>query len=345
MRMLSLLAKAGLIAAASAAMTGGAWAQSVVLRMSTHLPANSLIVKEFFEPWAKRVNDEGEGVLRIRLEYGPTLSNFGNSFDRVNSDVVQIGWMLPVLVGGRFPLAEATALPYGEHDLSAVLSPSFWQLLQTSALQKEFAQVVPLWVGVATGSPIHFSKPVKAYDDYSGLTINITGSRFQSEAISLLGGTPASFATEELFEALQRGTIRGAITSWSGFGAFRLGEVAKYHLEVPLGGNPHIFFMSRAKFDSLPEKARAILVKNTGKEQSRAFGAFLDREAALHRDKVVGAKDHEIVRLDAGQSAAFRQKLQPLIARWSAEHPERPATIEAFKTLVAEEAKASGAVK
>ena len=70
----------------------------------------------FFNSWAQRVNDQSGGTLKIEVRDGTSLANFGNSYDRVNADVVQIGWVQPAFVAGKFPLSEMTNLPFMTDD-------------------------------------------------------------------------------------------------------------------------------------------------------------------------------------------------------------------------------------
>ena len=43
-----------------------------------------------------------------------TLANFGNVYERVQDDVVQIGWAIHQVVAGKFPLSEVAGLPFVE---------------------------------------------------------------------------------------------------------------------------------------------------------------------------------------------------------------------------------------
>src|ERR1700754_378972 len=71
---------------------------------------------QFFNSWAQRVNEKSGGALKIEVRDGTALANFGNAYDRVLSDVIQIGWVQPAFIAGKFPLAEVTNLPFMTDD-------------------------------------------------------------------------------------------------------------------------------------------------------------------------------------------------------------------------------------
>ncbi len=116
-------------------------------------------------------------------------------------------------------------------------------------------------------------KPLKSDTDLSGLKLRVAG-KVPSQIVEKMNGTPVSMTAESIYEALQRGTIDGMVTSWAAFEPYKFQEVAFYHVEVPIGSNPSMFMMSRKKYDPLPPAARKAITDNTGE-------AFV-REAAKH---------------------------------------------------------------
>jgi TRAP-type C4-dicarboxylate transport system substrate-binding protein len=111
-------------------------AQETRLLFTSQSPAGSRNVAWFTE-WAKRVNAQSAGTLRIEVkEIGP-LANFGNAYSRVLDDVVQIGWAPHPLVGGKFPLSEVAGLPFMADD-SEKAGVALWRLYKSGALDAEY---------------------------------------------------------------------------------------------------------------------------------------------------------------------------------------------------------------
>ena len=89
-----LLAGAVLVAAAlGGPATGVALAQQVTLKLHHFVPAQSNQQKYWFEPWAKKLEQESGG--RLKVEIYPSMQLGGKQpqlYDQVKDGVVDIAW-------------------------------------------------------------------------------------------------------------------------------------------------------------------------------------------------------------------------------------------------------------
>ena len=310
--------KAALAAAAIVASTAAATAQETRLLFTSQSPAGSRNVA-WFTAWAQRVNAQSAGTLKIEVkEIGP-LANFGNAYNRVLDDVVQIGWAPHPLIGGKFPLSEVAGLPFMADD-SEKAGVALWRLYKSGALDAEYGEVIPIWLGMFPQNQVHFRRPVKSFNDLRGLKVS-SSSRIQGQLTAKLNGAPISLQTGDVYEALQRGTVDGAMLSWAAFAPYKLAEVTAYHVEGPIGAWTHMFFMSRAKWNALPAAAKKALEANGGEAQSRAWGKYLDGEFATQRSAVAKMANHTIVQLNPQQRDAWRTAAAPVIDEWKKSRP------------------------
>ncbi len=174
----------------------------------------------FYSNWANRVNEQSNGKLKIEVRDGETLANFITAYDRVNDDVVQIGWIIHSLVGNRFPLSDVSSLPFlGDNNVGC--SVASWRLYKSGLLDNEYKDIVPIWFGCLTTTYLHWAKEPKQIDDLGGAKFRVNG-KIPAQAVQLLGGTPISMTGGEMYEALQRGTVDGVATSWAGFEPYKL---------------------------------------------------------------------------------------------------------------------------
>lgn len=288
----------------------------------------------FFNAWAQRVNDASQGTLKIEVRDGATLANFGNSYDRTINDVVQIGWIQHAFVAGKFPLSEISNLPFMSDD-NATCSVTLRRLYKSGLLDSEYTDVVPIWFGCLGQTGMHFAKPIRSNDNLGGLKLRVAG-KVPSQLVERMGGTPVSMAAENMYESLQRGTIDGAVTSWSAFEPYKLLEVSFYHLEVPVGSTPSMFAMSKKRFDALPEAARKALIDNGGEAQSRAFGIHIANQGERSRQPAAASDKHKIVQLDAAQQKVWEEKVAVIRNEWAKERAGGDKAIEAFQSLYAQ---------
>ena len=80
-----------LLAVLVALIRGVAPAQEVTLTLATLDPPPTPLNTQELHPWADRVNAQGKGVVQIVVRDGSEIANQQNIYDRVMSDVVQIG--------------------------------------------------------------------------------------------------------------------------------------------------------------------------------------------------------------------------------------------------------------
>ena len=287
----------------------------------------------FFNAWAQRVNDQSGGALKIDVRDGVTLANFGNSYDRVLADVVQIGWVQPAFVAGKFPLAEITNLPFTtDNDINC--SVALWRFYKSPVMQAELKDVVPIWASCLAQTGVHFVKPLRSDVDLSGLKLRVAG-KIPSQIVEHMGGQPVSMTAEALYESLQRGTIDGAVTSWAAFEPYKLQEVAFYHVEVPIGSTPSMFVMSRKKYDSLSPEARKVLDANSGEGITRDAAKHFQAQALRARSTVAALDTHKIVTPPQAQLAVWQEKLNPIRTEWAKERAGADKAIETFRDIYA----------
>lgn len=273
----------------------------------------------FFNSWAQKVNEQSKGAVRIEVRDGETLANMMTAYDRVSDDVVQIGWIFHSLVGNRFPLSDVSSLPFIGDD-NVACSAASWRLYASGLLDAEYKDLMPIWFGCLTTNYLHWAKEPKSYDDLGGLKFRVSG-KIPAKAIELLGGTPVSLAPGEMYEALQRGTVDGLVTTWAGFEPYKLAEVTTTHLEVPLGGIPSMHFMSKKKFESLPKDVQDVIRANSGEEASRAAGAYFASAAARARAPVAASDKQKIVKLTPEQLESWKKKVAAVTESWIKERP------------------------
>ena len=222
-------------------------------------------------------------------------------------------------------------LPFVEDGFTRA-SLSLQRLVKTGLLNNEYKDVVPLVFSVFGPSQLHFSRQPRSIDDLSGLKIGVTG-RAPSQLVGALGGTPISMQPGEFYEALQRRTIDGAITSWAAFAPYKLQEVTTYHVETLLGQGTSMFFMAKKKYDALPESARKLLAANSDEATTLAFSKHFDNQWLDLRKPVAESDKQTIVQLSPEQTAKWRAKAEPLLLEWAKSRTDGDQALIKYREL------------
>jgi TRAP-type transport system periplasmic protein len=314
--------------------TAAASADEINLIFATGSPAGSEVSEEFFRPFSEKLNAAGKDVLHVDFREGSAISDPAKAYDRVTSDAIQIGFMLPNLVAGKFPRTQVVTLPYVAGNLSEYSSPALWRLYEHGPLAKEYDEVRVLAISTISQASIHMSKPLAGPTALAGNKIMVT-SKTAADVITRLGGAPISLPPFQVYEALMRHTVDGTVTGWPSFQPFKLIEVTTYHIDAPIGSSIAVVFMAKRKYDALPEAAREIIDANSGEATSREFGRMWDRVAERARELIKKTAGQQLVAPSAAEAGEMKKKTAPVVDDWLASTPDGADTLDQFNAALA----------
>jgi TRAP-type C4-dicarboxylate transport system substrate-binding protein len=304
-------------------------AQTVTLKLNSPAPPRSYLHANVFEPWAKAVEADSDGTLKIQLFYGGTLGNFGVTYDRVVDGVADIGFILSAITGGKFKQQDVAALPFETRN-SNESAQALWNIYQKGVTASEFGPVRPLGIWTFPNSALHTKEPIKSMDDLEGKKI-IASNLIAAKIATALGATPVTLRPDEVYQAISRGTADASLMPFTGMITFKIHEVARYHLNAALGSDAAMLIINKKSYDALPPKARAALDKHSGLALSQKLGAATQAE---------WQRAHTIVKanvttLTPAQEAQWKAVLEPIAKEWAQTAPDGAKVLAAFRTEVA----------
>ena len=326
-----MLTRSLLGAAAAVLIAAPVAAQTVTLKLNSPAPPRSYLHSGVFGPWAKAVEADSGGTLKIELFYGGTLGGFPVTYDRVIDGVADIGFILTSMAGGKLKQQDVASLPY-ETDTSTEAAVALWNLFEKGVTAPEFSQVKPLGIWVFPNAALHSNKPVKTLDDVKGLKI-IAGNLSAAKIATALGGTPVTFRPDQAYQAVSRGTVDAVLMPFTGMAVFKVNEVTKFHLDEALGSDSALFFMNKQKYASLPAKAKAAIDKHSYITLARKLGQKTTEEWLRTRNIV---KD-SITKLSDAERQRWHQALAPVAKEWAQATPGGDKVLQAFRAEVAAE--------
>lgn len=327
--MKAVLLAAGLLAA----VIQNAYADPTVLRFAPGQNAGSFS-DDFYTSWAKKVSDASNGALKIDLREGMAIANVQNMYDRVMSDVIQIGFVLYNYVQGKFPYSEVGALPNTAPNAEQG-SAALWRLYQSGALNAEYDQAKPLFVLALPQSLVHLRAAPKSLKDLTGERL-VAPTQMTALTAKYMGAQPITLSSPEAYEAINRGTADGTILSWNVYFLFKIGEVTHYHIDQSMGTAAGMIFMSKKVYDGLPPDAKKALDENSGEAVSRAFGKLWDDDNNRNREIAKQDPKQTVVTLDPATKAEWAKRLDGAIAEWTQSRPGVDKVLAQYKQLLAE---------
>jgi TRAP-type transport system periplasmic protein len=311
-------------------------ADPVVLRFAPGQapPLSPTDVPNFYRQWAERVTSDSKGALKIDLREGMAIATSVNMYDRVTTDVVQIGFVLFNYVEGKFPLTEVAALP-NTADTAAHGSRALWRIYQSGMLDSEFNEVRPLMLIALPQSLVHLRAAAKSLEDLTGQRI-VGPTQMTGLAAKYMGAQTISLPSNAAYEAINRGTADGTILSWNVFFTFKIGEVTHYHIDQSMGTAAGMIFMTRKVYDGLPADAKAAIDKNSGEEASAEFAGWWDRDNANNREIAKKDPTQTVVNLSPELAAKWAKRLDDADAEWMQSRPGVDKALAQYKRYLAD---------
>ncbi len=255
------------------------------------------------------------------------------------SGAADIGWALPHAAPGKFVKSSIIELPFG-YEKGEFGAVAFWRIYQSGLIASDYKGVklfgLTAWPAAAIQTK---SAKITKLETLKGLKLRVSG-KLQADTVLALGATPVQVPVDQIYQAIDKGVIAGAWASLTATRAFRLTEVAKYYLDVPLNGAGGMLVMSQATFDKLPDKAKAAFDKHSGLALSRALGVSNDGEVVRVKE-LIGklakeGKGHEIYGLSDAELARWKDKVEPVAAAWAKRVPNGQAILKGFRQAVAD---------
>jgi TRAP-type transport system periplasmic protein len=328
--MLRTIVATGLALAALASTA----AQAVDLRFGFPAPPQSLVNQWGITPWVEDIKKDSNGALDIKVIPGPTLGTFGNIYDRTANGVADISFGIFSPLSARFPKTEVATVPFvAETPKEAALG--LWRLYEQGLIADEFKDVKVLGL-FAFGTPaFHMKdKEITRIDQIRGMKIS-AASRMESDVLALFGAAPQSAEPTEVYQGISRGLYEGILIPWSAFLTFKLAEVSKYHLDLPLGASGAFVAMNKNAYAKLPAAERAVLDKHSGEALSRRMGDAINRQDAFAREGARKLGNHTFHNISDEDRKIWAPKLQPVIDQWARNTPNGEAVLAAFRKEVA----------
>jgi TRAP-type C4-dicarboxylate transport system substrate-binding protein len=326
--------RGGLVAVVAALGMAGlgaaAQAEPVKFVFATGIPPQSPIVKDVMEPWAAAANAASEGEYEIEVANGFALANNTNMIDRVKAGVVDIGFALHGASGLPFDKTMVVSLPMIVTD-PVRASDALWTLYEDGVIADEYPGMKVIGLVALPIQGISSSKPVESLDDISGMKIRAV-DKVAADTVTALGASPIALPTNEVYQALDRGVVDGAVVNWLMVGAFNVGEVAQYHQRgVPLGAVPSFFIMNEASYAKLSPKGKELFDKHIGAYLSKFAGEGQAELAERIEKGLLSKSDQHVVELSDEQRQQWEEKLQPVIDQWVERTPNGAEVLADFQ--------------
>jgi TRAP-type C4-dicarboxylate transport system substrate-binding protein len=289
-----------LLAASALLRATGAHAATRTLKISHQFPGGTLEQGDFRDRLARRfaaeVQKRTNNELAFEIYPGSSLMKTVAQFSALRRGALDMTIYPLAYAGGEVPEVNIGLMPClvttYEQGLAWKTQPIGQELV--NLLDKRGVKIIT-WVWQAGGTASRVT-PIVQPDDVKGQKIR-GGSREMDLMLKAAGGIISSVPSNEIYAAMQTGSLDAAVTSSTSIISFRLEEIAK---AVTTGRTGSFWFMfepllmSKQVFDSLPaEQQKAITDVGTEMEAFALQAARADDDelASVFAKAGVTARD------------------------------------------------------
>jgi TRAP-type C4-dicarboxylate transport system substrate-binding protein len=307
-RFLKVIAKVLGLALVLGIMTPPALAAQEIKLTYANFPPAQTFPSVQMERWAKEVEKRTNGKVKVQTFPGGTLLPAKNIFDGVISGTADIGNFAMSYQPGRFPVSEAVDLPLGFQS-AKVASLVLYDLIEKYR-PKEFEKVKIITLFTCPPNDLMTSKPVRSLADLKGMELRVSGTG--AEVIKRLGGIPIAMPMSDTPEAIQKGIVKGIVSSLETLKDFNYAAYCPYATEANLFVVSFAVVMNREKWESLPADVKKV-IDDMRREQAEWTGDYVDRHV---KESLAWSKDkynHQVFQLSQKDRMETQKLVQPML--------------------------------
>lgn len=250
--------------------------ETTVLRFSHFYPATADVNKEIFEPWARKIEEDSNGRLKVEVYPSATLSKADTAYESTVKGTIDIGSQVQGYTSGRFPLTQIAELP-GLSNSSTQTGCMLQTLYENGTISSEYEDSHLLFMFATGPGTLHTTnKLIRTPEDMKGMRIR-RPSAVAGDIIESMGASPVGLPANDIYTSLQRGVVDGLSFPWEAITTFKLDELTKYHTNIPFYSSALMMTMNKDKYESLPDDLKKVIDDNSGMALTKKVGKMWDK--------------------------------------------------------------------
>ncbi len=289
------------------AVRAPATAAPITLTYANFPPASTFPCVQM-ERWSREVEKRTNGQVKINTFPGGTLLAAKNIFDGVISGTADIGNFAMSYQPGRFPVSEAADLPLGLPS-ARVASLVLTDLIEKHQ-PKEFEKVKILTLFTCPPADFMTSKPVRTLKDLKGMELRVSGTGV--DVVKNLGGIPIAMPQSETPEAIQKGIVKGIVSSMEVLKDMNYAAYCPYATDTSLFIVSFAVVMNREKWNALPANVKKVM-DDLRVEQAEWTGKYVDSHVSEALSWSKQKYNHQVIELPAADKAEIKKLVRPMI--------------------------------
>lgn len=292
----------------------GAFAQDkpVELKFAHWLPANHSLAKNGFEPWAKSVEADSKGSIKVVFFPAQQLGKAADHYDMARDGIADMTWANPGYQGGRFPIFAASELPFliskpgpGSQALDQ------WYRKYDAAEMKD---VKFCFAHVHVGT-IHSKVPITDPSQIKGMKIRPANAT-TAQYMTALGATNVSVSAPESRDAIERGVADAITFPWLSTITFGVDKAVKFHTDMRMYASGFVWVMNKGWYAKLAPAQKAVIDNHCDNAWAAKVGAAWGDDEDSGQATMAALPGHTIVKVTPVQLEAWKKAAEPIYTQW-----------------------------
>lgn len=280
---------------------------TITLKYANFPPATTFPCVQM-ERWAKEVEKRTNGKVKVQTFPGGTLLPAKNIFDGVVAGTADIGNFAMSYQPGRFPVSEAIDLPIGFTSATAA-SMALYDLIEKYN-PKEFEKVKLITLFTCPPADFMTKTAVKSLKDLKGMELRTSGTG--TEVLKKIGATPVGMPQSEAPEAIQKGIVKGNVSSMEILKDFNFAAYLPYATEANLFVVSFAVVMNKDKWNSMPADVKKV-IDDLRREQAEWTGKYVDNHVMEALKWSKEKYNHELIKLSKADMDEIAKLTKPMI--------------------------------
>jgi len=264
------------------------------------------------ERWKTEVEKRTAGKVKVETYPGGTLLHAKNMFDGVAAGTADIGCTCPSYFPGMFPVVEAIDLPLGWPN-AKVASLALLDIVNKYK-PKELERFKVITMFTCPPANIMSMKPILSLEDLKGYELRAAGTG--AKILELLGSAAIGMPMTDVPEALQKGVVKGLVSSLEVMKDFKFAEWTRH-----VTSNVNLFVvsfavvMNKAKWEALPADVKKV-IDDLSRDQAIWTGRYVDNHVKEAMEWSKKTYNVQVYELSPKEIARWYSVLKPMTDKY-----------------------------
>jgi TRAP-type C4-dicarboxylate transport system substrate-binding protein len=284
------------------------------LRLSHWVPPTHPLQKAM-EEWGASVDKASGGTIKSTVYPSQQLGKAFDHFDMTRDGIVDISYINPGQMPGRFPIIAAGELPFLVSEAHGA-TQAFDKWYRKYAVT-EMKEVKVCFAFTTDPARLHTrAKKIVLPADLKGAKVRPPHGTFAAW-MTQLGASNVQAGPAEMRDLLEKGVADTTSSPWGSMLLFGIEKVTKYSLDLPMTTSTFQWIINWKDYNEMSAAQKRVIDDHCTPEWAEKFaGPWIDFEAG-GITKLKAVPDREIYSVTPEQVVQWKQSAAPVYEQWS----------------------------